>query len=83
MKVVLVWLQPTRGQWKKVFYITSALYILGLVVFLIFGTGKVQRWNNPNNDVAEPVPSSDEQGEPLFDPSLSARSSKGESNSDS
>ena len=36
--------QPTRSQWQKVFYLTAAIYAVGAVVFVIFGSGDRQSW---------------------------------------
>nr|XP_016945239.1 sialin [Drosophila suzukii] len=33
--------------WQIVFWILAATYISGPIVFAIFGTGKLQSWNNP------------------------------------
>lgn len=35
------------GQWHKVFYISSSIYAFGCVVYLIFASGEVQDWNQP------------------------------------
>lgn len=32
--------------WAIVFYISSAVYVIGSVVFVIFGSGEIQAWNN-------------------------------------
>ncbi|KAF5293591.1 hypothetical protein FQA39_LY03076 [Lamprigera yunnana] len=37
--------QENPLQWSIVFYISSGVYILGNVVFIIFGSGEVQPWN--------------------------------------
>ncbi|XP_045477153.1 putative inorganic phosphate cotransporter isoform X1 [Harmonia axyridis] len=34
-------------QWRTVFIFTAALYVITNCVFLIFGTGKLQDWNEP------------------------------------
>nr|CAH7723439.1 unnamed protein product [Callosobruchus chinensis] len=34
------------NQWKVVFYITSAIYVLASLVFIIFASGEVQPWND-------------------------------------
>ncbi|KAL1464582.1 hypothetical protein WDU94_004213 [Cyamophila willieti] len=36
------------GQWQYVFMILGATYSIGALVFLVFGTGKVQPWNTPS-----------------------------------
>ncbi|XP_021359692.1 sialin-like [Mizuhopecten yessoensis] len=37
--------QETMARWEIVFYISMALYLFGLVTFLIFGKGSEQPWN--------------------------------------
>ncbi|XP_037294522.1 putative inorganic phosphate cotransporter [Manduca sexta] len=36
-------------QWRKVFYISSAVYIVGNTIYLIFGTSEKQKWNDPKD----------------------------------
>lgn len=36
----------TRQEWKIVFYIGAAVYITGALVFVIFGSAKLQSWAN-------------------------------------
>nr|XP_023028314.1 uncharacterized transporter slc-17.2-like [Leptinotarsa decemlineata] len=33
-------------QWKYVFYLTAGIYTFSTVIYLIFGSGKVQTWND-------------------------------------
>ncbi|XP_074027598.1 putative inorganic phosphate cotransporter isoform X2 [Leptinotarsa decemlineata] len=33
-------------QWKYVFYLTAVIYTFSTVIYLIFGSGKVQTWND-------------------------------------
>lgn len=37
----------TQEAWAIVFYVSSAIAIIGLIVFLVFGTTDVQPWNSP------------------------------------
>ncbi|XP_031353764.1 putative inorganic phosphate cotransporter [Photinus pyralis] len=37
-------------QWATVFYITSAIYLIGNTVFVVFGSGETQPWNNVEED---------------------------------
>jgi MFS transporter, ACS family, solute carrier family 17 (sodium-dependent inorganic phosphate cotransporter), other len=53
-------LQQTYGQWQIVFGILACTYILGSLAFLFFGSGKLQKWNNPPEQ-GEP----EEEGVPL------------------
>lgn len=32
-------------QWKNVFLISAAMYVVSGVIFIVFGSGKVQSWN--------------------------------------
>ena len=36
-------------QWNVVFYLAAAIYILGNLIFIIFGSSEIQSWNNPKN----------------------------------
>ncbi|KAF9818534.1 hypothetical protein SFRURICE_012558 [Spodoptera frugiperda] len=38
------------NEWRKVFYIASAVYIAGNTFYLIFGTSERQKWNEPPED---------------------------------
>ncbi|XP_063536013.1 putative inorganic phosphate cotransporter [Cydia strobilella] len=37
-------------EWRKVFYLSSFIYILGNTIFLIFGTSIRQSWNEPKTE---------------------------------
>lgn len=37
----------TYTQWTIIFWILAAIYFTGAMTFAIFGTGKLQSWNNP------------------------------------
>ena len=41
---VLTSRQSTRSQWQNVFYLAAAIQFVGAVVFVLFGSGKRQRW---------------------------------------
>lgn len=36
--------QRTREQWQTVFYIAAAIYSIGAVFYIVFGSGEVQTW---------------------------------------
>lgn len=36
--------------WNIVFYVSSAIYFLGNLIFVIFGQAEVQPWNNPTSE---------------------------------
>lgn len=40
-------MQQTFAQWRIVFGILAGIYGAGSLVFLIFGSGDLQEWNNP------------------------------------
>ncbi|GAB0086408.1 sialin-like [Sergentomyia squamirostris] len=35
--------------WRKVFILGAFVYIIPAVIFMFFGSGKIQPWNNPSN----------------------------------
>lgn len=37
----------TYGRWTIVFWVLASTYIVGAVTFAIFGSGELQKWNNP------------------------------------
>uniref|UniRef100_A0A182PVE8 Major facilitator superfamily (MFS) profile domain-containing protein n=1 Tax=Anopheles epiroticus TaxID=199890 RepID=A0A182PVE8_9DIPT len=43
----------TMEEWKHVFLLTAGFYIASGIVFIIFGTGKVQKWNEIKENSAE------------------------------
>uniref|UniRef100_A0A1B0D7V5 Uncharacterized protein n=1 Tax=Phlebotomus papatasi TaxID=29031 RepID=A0A1B0D7V5_PHLPP len=47
VKAFLAVVVQTYGQWQIVFGILAGVYIFGSLVYLIFGTGELQEWNNP------------------------------------
>jgi len=40
----LTYEQSTRLQWRNVFFLMAAVYVVGMVVFVIFGSGERQSW---------------------------------------
>ncbi|XP_045593842.1 sialin [Procambarus clarkii] len=38
--------QQTLPQWRIVFFITAAIYVLDTVIYLVFASAEVQPWNN-------------------------------------
>eukprot|EP00045_Choanoeca_perplexa_P006649 m.57291 g.57291 ORF g.57291 m.57291 type:complete len:592 (-) comp13717_c0_seq2:131-1906(-) len=45
-----------QTQWQVVFYISAAVFVFGATVFLFFGRGTVQPWNDPNwTDESKPL----------------------------
>ena len=72
-------LQPTRVQWQKVFYISAGMYVLGWVTFLLLGSGKQQSWNTPYEDQLVPVNMQREPRKPVMADILSTVQSGGDS----
>ncbi|XP_057320427.1 putative inorganic phosphate cotransporter [Microplitis mediator] len=35
-------------QWHTVFYISAAIYFIGNLIFVLFGKGEIQEWDDPN-----------------------------------
>ena len=42
--------QSTSSEWRNVFFLTAAVYVVGAVVFAIFGSGERQSWADDNGD---------------------------------
>jgi hypothetical protein len=36
----------TAGEWANVFYISGSFYVLGAMIYLIFGTSERQKWSH-------------------------------------
>lgn len=45
--------ENTIEQWTKVFFIGAAAYIGPAIIFAIFGSGKVQKWNESKDKVTK------------------------------
>ncbi|XP_076245930.1 putative inorganic phosphate cotransporter [Calliopsis andreniformis] len=46
---VIVSEETNASLWNIVFYISAAVYFLGNLVFIIFGQGEIQPWNEPES----------------------------------
>ncbi|XP_013113526.2 putative inorganic phosphate cotransporter isoform X1 [Stomoxys calcitrans] len=46
----------SRYQWQMVFVIAAVVFIVGNLVYIIFGTAKVQSWNSIEEDKTYPEP---------------------------
>lgn len=57
--MVIYFLQKNVTQWNIVFYLSAAIYILGNLIFIIFGSTEIQPWNNPKT--ANPQKQSDKE----------------------
>jgi len=42
-----IYLQHNVEQWRLVFFIAAAIYLVGNALFILFGTANVQPWNDP------------------------------------
>ena len=49
MQILTLFLQPTRHQWQKVFFIAASINVFGMIFFLFFASGTEQKWNQPEN----------------------------------
>lgn len=47
---VLVTDEENQVHWRRTFYLASAVYISGAIIFCIFGSGEVQPWNDDKKD---------------------------------
>jgi len=45
--------QSTRDQWRKVFYITACVEWFGTIIYLVFGSGELQDWNDDTKEVSD------------------------------
>ena len=45
--------QQTHEAWGQVFLLAAGIYIGCNIIFVLFGSGSVQRWNNPQEEVVE------------------------------
>lgn len=45
MCIYLYIFQQTLEQWNKVFYLSGAICIVTGLIYIFFGTSKVQKWN--------------------------------------
>ncbi|XP_076290086.1 putative inorganic phosphate cotransporter isoform X2 [Lasioglossum baleicum] len=40
--------EPSNAlQWRNIFFLSAIIYFLGNLVFVLFGTSKIQKWNDP------------------------------------
>lgn len=44
--------QSTMEEWQYVFMIGAAAYIVPALIFIVFGSGQVQKWNEPKQTQA-------------------------------
>ncbi|XP_076684355.1 putative inorganic phosphate cotransporter isoform X2 [Andrena cerasifolii] len=35
------------SEWRNIFFLSAVIYILGNLMFILFGTSKIQKWNDP------------------------------------
>lgn len=63
LTIFYLYQQQSYGQWQIVFGILAITYLLGSLSFLIFGSGELQSWNNPEITMED----DQEAGQPLKD----------------
>ncbi|XP_076263007.1 putative inorganic phosphate cotransporter [Rhynchophorus ferrugineus] len=51
----------TLKQWRLVFWITFGVFAVTNLIYLTCGTGKVQKWNNPENNREKPNEDNEEK----------------------
>lgn len=39
------------SQWKSIFFLSAIIYIVGNLLFILFGTSTIQPWNDPQNKI--------------------------------
>jgi len=44
---IYFYLQSTQAEWRVVFYITAAIYVIGAILFCILAEGEIQPWVRP------------------------------------
>ena len=47
--IVFIVFQSGLSEWRKVFFISAAVYVFGAVFYLVFGSGKEQSWSKSCN----------------------------------
>lgn len=65
--------KPTQGAWRIVFFISAAVYAATACFYLIFASGDVQEWDDPDKDVYRVVEMGP-NGAPAPDPAARRRS---------
>lgn len=45
-------LQKDVDQWHIIFYISAVIYFLGNLIFVLFGSGEIQWWNDLSSNIA-------------------------------
>lgn len=40
--------QSTINEWRNVFLLGAGVYIIPAIIFILFGSGEVQQWNEQN-----------------------------------
>jgi len=42
--------QSSRSAWQKVFFLAAGIYVVGAIIFVIFGSGERQNWAESSDD---------------------------------
>ena len=48
--IIIISFQPTQAQWRIVFFIAAGIYVACGSVYLLFSSGKRQKWDDPSMD---------------------------------
>ena len=56
LSINISYLQQTIEAWRVIFFLTAALYIVELLIYTMFGTGKEQPWNKVKSDEDSEMP---------------------------
>lgn len=46
--------QSTKEEWQKIFYVGAGIFVFTNIIFLLFGSGNVQKWNEIADEPATP-----------------------------
>nr|XP_012143479.1 PREDICTED: putative inorganic phosphate cotransporter isoform X1 [Megachile rotundata] len=41
------------SQWRNIFFLSAIIYIVGNLIFVLFGTSQIQPWNDPQKKIQE------------------------------
>ncbi|XP_017757364.1 PREDICTED: putative inorganic phosphate cotransporter isoform X2 [Eufriesea mexicana] len=50
---MITYKHQTYARWRIMFWILATIYCFGALIFLIFGNGQLQKWNNPKQSPEE------------------------------
>ena len=78
--IVWCYFQSTSSTWREVFYISAEIYIFGVILFSVLGSGEVQSWAK-DSQLYETLPedttgSEDDNSSPKSDSSINRSQDK-------